>query len=315
MLQHSIVEREEVIGLGRLLVRMGRKQKFQAVVVSVRIPDDKDRNYPALLKKIYELKKSVQVYPGIGMALTSFNESSSQGTVSKFSIIDADGDWFDESGFGPASEEDLKKISIPGNLKPNLISKPLYLNKEDHLIAILTYSVGKSISPIQVEKFFRTVVSLPEIINDFGAVQIDLFKDSDEIEALLNIKTLKEIKIVVSRPNHIMAGVAKEIEEALKAENADELTRTIKSKDKDYLDPGPHTQALGLLAAENGSMSVKFEDEGATVTSNSESKPLVKTIISDDPETTEIGIFQKMKDFLFGAVRENRAKAQKLIEE
>ena len=104
---------------------MGRKQKFQAVVLSIRIPDDKDRNYPVLLKKIYDLKKSVQVYPGTGMALTSFNEKTRQGTISKFSIIDLDGDWFDESGFGPASEEALKKISIPGNLKPNLISKTI----------------------------------------------------------------------------------------------------------------------------------------------------------------------------------------------
>lgn len=294
---------------------MGRKQKFQAVVLSVRIPDDKDRNYPALLKKIYDLKKSVQVYSGVGMALTSFNETSHQGTISKFSIIEIEGDWFDESGFGPASEEDLKKISIPTNLKPNLISKPIYLDDKDHLIAIMTYSVGKSISPNHIQKFFRTVVSLPEIVNDFGAVQIDLFKDSDEIEALMRIKTLKEIKIVVSRPNHIMAGLAKELEDALKAENADELTRTIKSKDKDYLEPGLQTQALGLLAAENGSVSVKYEEEGASISSNSESKPLVKTIISDDPEMTETGIFQRMKEFLFSAVRENRAKAQNIVEE
>ncbi len=294
---------------------MGRKQKFQAVVLSVRIPDDMDRNYTNLLKRIYDLKKSVQVYPGIGMALTSFNEKTRQGTVSKFSIIEVDGDWFDESGFGPASEEDLKKISIPTNLKPNLVSKSIYLDEKDHLLAVMTYSVGKSISPNQVEKFFRTIVSLPEILAEFGAVQVDLFKDSDEIDALLRIKTLKEIKIVVSRPNHIMAGLAKEFEEALKAENADELTRTIKSKDKDYLAPGPQTQALGLLAAENGSVSVRYEDEGATVSSNSESKPLVKTVITDDPEATEAGVFEKIKEFLFGAVRENRQKAQKIVEE
>lgn len=294
---------------------MGRKQKFQAVVLSIRIPDDKDRNYPDLLKRIYNLKKSVQVYPGIGMALTSFNEKTRQGTISKFSIIEVDGDWFDESGFGPASEEDLKKISIPSNLRPNLISKPIYLEEKDHLVAVMTYSVGKSISPNQVEKFFRTIVSLPEIVSDFGAVQVDLFKDSDEIEALLKIETLKEVRIVVSRPNHIMEGLAKEFEAALKAENADELIRTIKSKDKDYLEPGPETQALGLLAAENGNVSVRYEDEGATVSSNSESKPLVKTVITDDAEATEIGIFQKMKEFLFGAVQENRAKAQSIVEE
>tara|TARA_R110000796_G_scaffold128905_5_gene244542 strand:- start:500 stop:1384 length:885 start_codon:yes stop_codon:yes gene_type:complete len=294
---------------------MGRKQKFQAVVLSIRIPDDKDRNYPVLLKKIYDLKKSVQVYPGTGMALTSFNEKTRQGTISKFSIIDLDGDWFDESGFGPASEEALKKISIPGNLKPNLISKSIYLDEKDHLIAVMTYSVGKSISPTQVEKFFQTVVSLPEVMDEFGAVQVDLFKDSDEIEALLKIKTLKEVRIVVSRPNHIMAGVAKELEDALKAENADELTRTIKSKDNDYLEPGPHTQALGLLAAENGSVSVKYVDDGASASSNSESKTLIKTIISDDPEATESGIFKKLKDFLFGAVQDNREKAQQVIEE
>jgi hypothetical protein len=294
---------------------MPRKQKFQAVVLSVRIPDDKERNYSRFFKKVFDLRKSVQVYPGIGMALTSFNEKTRQGTISKFSIIEVDGEWFDERGFGPASADDLKKISIPDNLRPNLVSKPIYLDENDHLLSVMTYSVSKSISPIQVEKFFRAIASLPEVVEDFGAVQIDLFKDAEEIEELLKLTTLKELKITISRPNHIPPGVIREIEESLKAEKADEMTRVIKSKDKDFLKPSQHTQALGVLAAENGSVSVKYEEEGATLSANSESKPLVKTVVSDDPETTEIGVFQKMTHFLFNAVRTSRARAQRLVED
>lgn len=294
---------------------MARKQKFQAVVLSVRIPDDKERNYPRLLKKIFDLRKSAQVYPGVGMALTSFDEKTRQGTISKFSIIEVDGEWFDERGFGPASEDDLKKISIPENLRPNLVSKPLYLDEKDHLISVMTYSAGKSISPTQIEKFFRAVVSLPQVVEEYGAVQIDLFKDAEQIEALLKLSTLKELKITISRPNHIPEGVIREIEESLKAENADEMTRTIKSKDKDFLKPSQHTQALGVLAAENGSVSVKYEEDGATLAANSENKPLIKTVVSDDPEVTEIGVFQRMTQFLFNAVRTSRDRAQHLVED
>lgn len=43
---------------------------------------------------------------------------------------------------------------------------------------------------------------------------------------------------------------------------------------------------------------------------DSESKPFVKTIITDDPETTEIGIFKKITTFLVESVRGNRDKAQ-----
>ena len=294
---------------------MGRKQKYQAVVLSIRIPDDRDRNYTKLISSIYRMKKSVQVYPGTGMALTSFNESYNEGTISKFSIIDVDGDWFDENGFGPASEDDIKEINIPGNLRPNLISKPLHLKPDDHLLTVMTHSLGKSISPSQVEKFFKSIVELPEIMDEFGAVQIDLFKDSDEIEKLLKIETLKEIKIIVSRPNHITKGMAKELEDALKEENADEISRTIKSKDKGYLKPGAQTQAFALLAAENGSVAVRYDEEGASVSSHSESKTLVKTIMTTDEDATELGIFQKLKEYLLEAVTRNRMKAQKAVEE
>lgn len=301
--------------LREIVDQMGRKQKFQAIVLSVRIPDDKNRNYAGLLKKIFDLRRSVEVYRGTGMALTSFNPATGQGTISKFSIIDLGGDWFDEKGFGPASEEDLKKISIPGNLKPNLVSKPFHIDSDEHLLSVMTYSAGSSISASQVEKFFRNVVSHTDILEEFGAVQIDIFKDSEEIAALLGIKTLKEIKIVISRPNHIMAGLAADIEASLREENADELVRVIKSKDDGYLQPGQQTQALGLLAAENGSVAVRFEEDGTTATANSESKPLIKTVVTDDPEATESGVFRRMRDFFLGIVRANRQKAQDLIEE
>lgn len=294
---------------------MGRKLRFQAVVLSVRIPDDKQRNYIDFFSKMLDLRKSVKVSAGVGMALTSFSGSSRQGTISKFSVIDMDGEWFDERGFGPASEDDLKKILIPENLRPNLVSKAIYLDEKDHLLAVMTYSFGKSISPLQVQKYFRAIASLPEMTSVFGAVQIDLFKDAEEIEQLLKIGTLKELRITISRPNHIPPGLIREIEEGLKDENADEMTRIIKSKDTDYLKPGAHTQALGAIAAENGSVAVKYEDEGAVIAANSESRPLVKTVLSDDPEATELGVFQNMIRFLFKAVRSNREKAQRLVED
>lgn len=287
---------------------MPRKQKFQAVALSVRIPDDKERDYASLLAAVFQLRKSVEVYRGTGMALTSFNPRSGKGTLSKFSIIDLEGDWFDESGFGPANEKDIEQISIPSNLRPNLVSKPIRLDAENHLITVMVYSAGKSISPTQVEKYFRSILTLPSILEEFGAVQIDLYKDSDEIDEMLKIETLKEIKITVSRPNHIDKDLAKEIEDALKDEKADEITRIIKSKDSDYLEPSARTLAFGFLAAENGSVAVKYDDDGATVASTSQSRPLIKTELTDDPESTEEGIFSKISSFLIDAVQTNRRK-------
>ena len=285
---------------------MPRKQKFQAVALSVRIPDDKERDYSSLLTAILSQRKSVEVFRGTGMALTSFNPKSGNGTISKFSIIDLEGEWFDESGFGPANEKDIEKNSIPANLRPNLISKPIRLNSEDHIIIVMNYSAGKSVSPTQVEKYFRAILSLPPIMEEFGAVQIDLYKDSDEIDEMLKIETLKEIKITVSRPNHFDKDLAKEIEEAHKDEKADEITRTIKTKDNEYLEPGARTLAFGYLAAENGNVAVQYDDAGATVASTSQSRPLIKTEMTDDPESTEEGIFAKISRFLIDAVRANR---------
>lgn len=248
------------------------------------------------------------MFAGVGMALTNFNPKTGAGILSKFSILDLRGEWFDENGFGPAEERDIESISIPEHLRPNLIAKPVQLSENDHLLAVMTYSEGKSISPAQVHKYFKSILGLSEIVDRFGVVEVDLFKDSEEIEALMNIETLKEVKVIIRRPNHIYDDLAKEIEDSLRQEHADELQRTIISRDDDFLTPGAPTRALGLLAAENGKVSIKYEDDGAIIRSDSDMKPLVKTVVTGDSEATTAGVFPKMCDFLFSSVRRNRQR-------
>lgn len=292
---------------------MARKQKYEGSIISLRIPSDRLRDYTALLSDIVALKRSVQVFKGVGMAMTQFSPETGRATISKFSIIDHNGDWFDEDGFGPAGEEDLGKISIPENLKPNLVGFPAYLDPDDHLLAVMTYSQGNSLSPLQVEKFLRAIVKSEEIYERFGSVQVDVFKDSHDIEKMLDINTLREVKIVIRRPNHIPPGLIKKMEEELREENADELLRTIKSKSGDYLEPGNTTRALGIMAAENGDIEVKYDEEGAVVKRTSASKPLRKVIVTDDPEATPIGVFERIKGFLIDRVKKNRKRADEAV--
>lgn len=289
---------------------MARKQKYEGSIISFRIPADKPRDYAALLSDIVSLRRSVQVFKGVGMAMTQFNAATGNGTISKFSIIDQKGDWFDEDGFGPAGEEDLKKISIPQNLKPNLVGFPAHLEPDEHLLVVMTYSQGNSLSPLQVEKFLRGIVASEEIVSRYGAVQVDVFKDSHQIEQMLEIDTLKEVKITIRRPNHIPPGLIREIEEELAAENASEMQRTIKAETGSYLEPGNRTRAFGAMAAENGDLEVKYDEEGAVVKRTSASKPLRKVVVTDDPKATPAGAFEKIKRFLIDRVKSNRKRAE-----
>lgn len=287
---------------------MARKQRYEAVVLSVRIPEDKPRNYAALFSLVFSLRKSVRVFRDTGMALTSFDPKSGSGTISKFGIIDAEADWFDERGFGPATEADLARISIPDNLRPNLISKPFYLNATDHLVAVMTYSYGKGLTPPQVERFFKSIFATDEVMAKFGLVEVDLFKDSKNVSELLALKTIKEIRVKLRRPNHLPAGLVREIEHTMSSQNIDELEQVLKSKDDDYIVPSEMTKALAHMSSENGGFGVKYVKDDAVVAGNTVSKPLVEKVITDDPEVTETGIFGRMRETLFAAVRRNRER-------
>ncbi|OAN70375.1 hypothetical protein A8B83_12790 [Rhodobacteraceae bacterium EhC02] len=69
------------------------------------------------------------------------------------------------------------------------------------------------------------------------------------------------------------------------------------------------------MAAENGSVIVRYEQNGTILSANSEQKPHIETLRTEDTESTESGFLEKLKVKIVNAVKQNRQKVDRLAEE
>nr|WP_281256096.1 DUF4747 family protein [Antarctobacter heliothermus] len=207
--------------------------------------------------------------------MTQFNSESGLGVFSKYSEIDIDGDWFDLDDFGPAAPERLDEVSIPESLRPNFAAFYFKLDPDLHVLAFESYSESKGLSARSVEKYFKEALRKPRIVKKFGRVEADVVKSYGEVERIIQLEHLKELKLTIRRPNTdgVYGDLASEIEERLAEQNGEEYQEITRSKDEDGLSPNDRTKKLAIVAAENGEVSGKSIVNGVLVSHTTQQKP------------------------------------------
>lgn len=287
---------------------MARPSKVEVSAVNIRIPADKTRDYPSLLNELFQLKSGVRVHGNTYVAITFFNTEEGNGIISKYSEIDVDGDWFDIEFFDIASDEDIEKISIPENLRPNYSAFYFQLDIDLHVLAFETYSESKSLSSRSVQKYFDEILQTKEIRENFGFVEADIIKSYGEVSRILSLPNLNELRLTIKRPNSddVSGDLAKDIEERLRSQNAEEYEETIKSKDEDGLSPNERTQKLAMIAAENGQVSAKSIVNGVMVPHFTTETPLKEVDTFSRDERRPMAVFRELAERIFVRVKERR---------
>ncbi len=296
---------------------MARDPKIEVAAVNLRIPDSHDRDYTALICELANLQRGVKVYGHSFVAIRLFlPEENHLGLIAKYTEIDIDGDWFDLEDFDAAKPEKLDEINIPDGLKPNLAQFYFQLFPDDHIIVVSSYAESKSLSTRSVERYFKEALSWPEITEKFGRVEIDIVKNYRAVDELLSLPDLKEVKIVVRRPNtdDLDEDLASVIEERLKENNGDQYEETIKSNDSDNLTPSARTHALGKVAAENGEVHTKSLVNGVMTHNQSASTPLIERT-TYDPSDSELNVFQRLSDKVRQIISDARRPRDKDVQQ
>ena len=290
---------------------MARNPKLEVAALNIRIPEDKDRDYDALISRIVGLKRGVRVYGDTYVALSWYDPEQRIGVVSKYTEIDLGGEWFDIEEFDTAAPEKIDEINIPGTLKPNHARFYFSVNEDIHVLAFETYSESKGLSASAFEKYMKQILLSPPIRDEFGLVEADLIKDYQEVENLLSLDNLKEVKITIRMPNPDDVGdaLARVIEERLKEQNADEYVELLRSKDSGSLNPNDRTRKLASVAAENGQVQTRNIENGVMVTKDSSASPLIE-VSTYGAEDSEFVMFRGVIRKLFGRVIEARARAR-----
>lgn len=288
---------------------MARDKKIEVAAINIRIPDTHERDYTELLKLLESLKRGVRVYGDSYVAISFFDEKANAGIFSKYTEIDIDGAWFDLDFFGVASPDKIDEINIPDNLRPNLSQFYFKIDPDLHVVAFSTYSDSKQMSARSVQNYFSEALAWPEVVEKYGRVEADIVNDYDAVEKILNLPDLKELRIIIRRPNPDDVGrsLAAVIEERLREQNADEYQEILKARGSGSIDPNERTENLAIVAAENGEVAAKSIVNGVLVEQTTKESPLheVKTF---KQEEQEYPVFYALAKKIFSSIAAMRAK-------
>jgi len=231
------------------------------------------------------------------------------GVFSKYSEIDIDGDWFDIEDFGPADPVKVDEVSIPETLRPNLSAFYFELDEESHVLSFESYSESKGLSARSVERYFKEALSDAAITSEFGRVEADIVKSYGEVERIISLPNLKELRIVIRRPNpdDVSGDLAARIEERLREQNGEEYEEVTRSKDDDGLKPNERTKKLAIVGAENGEVSGKSVVNGVQVVHTTKEKPekVVDTYSKDEVDTRTM--FRRLAAKMTASIKQRRA--------
>ncbi|MFG1362448.1 DUF4747 family protein [Xanthobacter versatilis] len=301
-----VVQAQAYCFVGEGLV--GRPSKIEVSAVNIRIPAEMDRKYSDLIELIVSLKVGVKVYGNTYVAITTFDRSTGVGAFSKYSEIDIDGDWFDIDSFGLARPEQVDEVMIPDSLRPNFSSFYFILDASLHVIVFETYSESKNLSSRSVQKYFDEILGRSEISNVYGYIEADIIKSYGEVERILALPDLRELRIIIRRPNpdDVSGDLARIIEERLREQKGEEYEEILRSKDRDGLEPNERTKKLSVVAAENGQVIAKSLVNGVMSSHDTEEKPQKEVESFNKDEIAPRSVFLRLAEKLFGRVRSSR---------
>ena len=290
---------------------MARDKKVEVAAINVRIPEHMKRDYSGLLGDLAESKKSVRVRGDTFVAIKSFDSETGRGVIAKFTEIDIDGDWFDLEAFDTATPEKVKGIEIPTTLRPNLSQFYFIVAPKDHVVVFEIYSDSRGLSPRAFEKFLKTVLIDKPIQQKYGVVEADLIKDYGEIERILDLPHLRELKIVVRPPNSDDIGkdLAKVIEERLREQNGGEYEERIKALPNKDLEPNERTRRLAIVGAENGEVEAKALQNRIVTRVGTTETPLTEGSKFGD-DTSALAVFHELGNRIMRKIRAKRREVR-----
>jgi hypothetical protein len=182
------------------------------------------------------------------------------------------------------------------------------LNRDLHVVVFETYSDSKTLSASSVEKYFKAVLANDVLTSLFGRVEVDVIKSIGEVDRILALPDLRELKIIIRRPNPdgMPPDLADEIEERLREQNAEEYEEKLKSKDGDGLKPNERTRKLAYVAIDNGEVEAKSIVGGVNTPHGTSEKPLKESeTYSKDDQSTQV-MFRKMTEQILRKISDLR---------
>ncbi|KQT10996.1 DUF4747 family protein [Ramlibacter sp. Leaf400] len=187
---------------------MARKRTIKASGINLRVhTKHAPEEYVALWRLLVRLKQhklrgDTALMIGSSRALESGNPNSPLfGYLYRFLNINPDEPWFDIEQQKQADDDDVAQVRIPPKLKPNLEEIPYIFDVAKHRLYFQSGGTHGGVSPGMVHGLLEFLCSAPQVISRFGDVDKTIMTREGVIDELLAWPVIRQIRVVLDRPN------------------------------------------------------------------------------------------------------------------
>ena len=262
--------------------------KFNVVLT----PHTKEK-YINLFSSAFELKRSVKYYGSEQLLFAEINtgklnEDIISGYFFLYTDFSIDSSWLNLEKRNYASTDELKRISIPDDLRPNAKKfNFVFLIRKHTLVIEVRNQSGNLLNANFVERSLENLFRLSKENDD--TVDVTTYKEKSKIKEIFSWKRLKSISVYIKIPNPDTPTSEYDIEQDFRSRNQHTLKLEAKALPKRSLNLNGLFRSYLLASERNGYATADGESEdGMSKSISTQSKPAKYRVpISNYDDTTE----------------------------
>lgn len=299
---------------------MAREQKIEIGILNIAMEKHKEKSYIDMLKELCNMDNEI-IVRGETRAEISGDEISDSsavkgvetrvfgGIIYKFNELSANTDWHNKSTASTAAPEDLEGIQIPSHLKPHQKMFRYIFFEKDHKLVYQSYSKGHALSAKQAAVIFQKLFDKPEIINNYGSVNVTHMPDDRKLKiALESYSKIRRIKLNILRPNPDHTGdLDDDFLKRMDELNISQFDQSYVANRSESISVDDNLTRTVEFASENGTATILGDDEeGRPVEYVSKNNPLTSRHYFD-PDVDQVeNFFVTVAKRLYYSVSRNR---------
>lgn len=263
---------------------MKTRRSITYTAFNIRLHPHTSMKYVELMERIFALKRQVKLRGDTYAILTQVTklhgdaESGLFGEIAKYTKIEESNGWFNLQELRAAEDYETRKIQIPNELKPNFKNFNFVFYPKNHYLIIECHDKFGSISPRLIERYFSSIFSSKEIVNEFNEVEITQIPRADQLDAIFSLKTLSHLELVIRRPNTDgLDDIEADVLKRLNNQNVVEEKISLKAQSGCSIDADEKTKSLAHVAQLNGEVKGSGTDhDGKRVERSTKTHPFTE---------------------------------------
>jgi hypothetical protein len=286
---------------------LSRRKTIKLGILNIKSHPHSALTYSKIFMSAFELKQSIKIYGESYGRLgycSYINKNAPEegvlGWIYKFTDINLLESWYNVDKDEEATDDEIKKLNIPKNLKPNFTKYFFVFFSPKHRLFVETQNSTDRISVHSVKNLFSSLLNHPALLEKYPMVDVFIEQSRDQLDYILELPLLKKLFISVTLPNaDDLESEEAEIFRRLNSENASKLELSYTASSGKSIMPNEGTKKMARVAVSNGYVVGSGIDESdKSVTESTKDHPLIESFKHNPSEVFERSFMAKARELL-----------------